>query len=81
MTNICFGQNFFESETTEEPTANNQGSMFAEHTQPPDPDQGTDGPGNPESPIPINGGWYLLVFGGIGIGVYFLNAVRKRKTA
>jgi len=81
--NISFGQNFFESESSEEPTENNQGSMFAEHTQPPaNPDMGVDAsPGNPGDEVPINDAWPLLVLGGMGIGFYFLNAVRKRKTA
>ena len=81
--NICFGQNFFENENFEEPTENNQSSMFAEHTQPPaNPDMGVDAsPGNPGDEVPIDTAWPFLLLGGMGIGFYFLNAARKKKTA
>lgn len=78
-THISFGQNFFENENYEEPTENNQGSMFAEHTQPPEyPDMGVDaGPGNPGENVPLDGGWLILLLGGVAVGSYFLY-FRKR---
>lgn len=81
--NISFGQNFFENQSSEEPTENNQGSMFEEHAQPPaNPDMGADAwPGNPGDEVPIDDAWPLLVLGGIGLGFYFLNAARRKKIA
>lgn len=78
---LCFGQNFFENENSEEPTENNQGSMFAEHTQPPaNPDIGLDAQGQPNpggDDVPIDDWAFLLPLAGILIGFYYLSKKKE----
>lgn len=74
---LVFGQDFFSSgsdQNDEEP----QQSSFSDHADYSQPDQGVaNNPGNPNDPVPIDGGWVLLALSGIAVGVYCLNSKRK----
>lgn len=79
--NYSFGQNFFES-NNQSSSEKSMGNYTNEpHNQTPsDPDQGEDGPGNPNPEVPIDMGVMALFVVGASIGVFGL-IQRKKKIA
>ncbi len=77
MGSFSFGQNFFESEELgyDEPTGSN--SMFQNHSEYDEPDQGLDALGNPGEEVPINNWIFLLPLAGVVVGFYYLNKKSK----
>ena len=69
---LSFGQ-FFDQEAE-----TNQTQFFDEQqtTAPADPDYGTDGPGNPGPPVPIDDWAFLLPLAGLAVGIYY---IRRKK--
>lgn len=74
---FSFGQ-FFEEHQNNDNKATHKEDQFFKESQgyEPQPDYGTDGPGQPGDDVPLDDWAFLLPLAGIAVGVYF---IRKKK--